>query len=290
MCEGGTKIIPYIRVTDIPVDWILAAITGLGIGIITAYTLYAVLLLFKGLIERIQNKQRTKKASRFSKLNPIEHLKLRGEIDNSSKEKKKTLLVTLGSGLFLAITLPGITGKLIGFPLGVLLGTVGYLRYSKISRERGYSQKLKESILLYDSLMIYIERGDNLQQSLERTLPLLKLLKPAVEKCLKKYPYNPIEAIADMEKDMAFDEAGILISILLQLQNNSQGAHVGGPEAVRLENLRKSLLRTNIKLRPLFQQFQLYLPLVCGFSLITYCYYRHYKEQMGSMNALDLIK
>ncbi|ABO49491.1 hypothetical protein Dred_0956 [Desulforamulus reducens MI-1] len=285
-----TNIYSKINIPEIPTDWFLSTIVGLGVGIITAYTLYAVFLLFQRLVARIQHKQSIKKASRFSKLNPIEHLKLKGQVKKSNKEQKEILFVTIGSGLFLAITLPGITGKLLGFPFGILLGAIGYLRYTKIMRERRYGQKLKEAILLYDSLMIYMERGDNLQQALERSLPLLKLLKTPVEKCLKKYPYNPIEAIAEMEKNMNFDEAGILISILLQLQNNNQGAHVGGPEAVRLENLRKSLLRTNIKLRPMFQQFQLYLPLFCGFSLIAYCYYRHYKEQMGSLNPLDLIK
>ncbi|WP_449241475.1 hypothetical protein [Desulfoscipio gibsoniae] len=265
-------------------------VVAIGAGVITAYIIYAVMNLSEKLSQLVIFKRKSRVYARVSKLNPIERLRLKGQQQNISLEHKKVLLIVLLCGSFLAISLPGWQGKLFGFPLGVLVSAFGYLQYVKIKIRRDYSQKLKEAILMYDAVNIYVSKGDNLYQSLEKSLPMLTVLKPTVEKCLKKYHYNPMQALNDMEKDMDFDEARILTSVFMQIDSTGQGAHISGPEAVRLENIRRSLFKTNISLRPLYQQIQLYLPLGCGFSVVAYCFYRHIQVALGSLHGANLIK
>lgn len=270
--------------------WYYAIAAGTGAGIITGYIMYAVINLIEKSLQLITSKRNSKIITRVSKLNPVEQLKIKGQQQISSLEHKKVLLIVIFSGAFLALSLPGWPGKLFGFPLGVLVAAFGYLQYVKIIKRRDYSQKLKEAILMYDAVSIYVSKGDNLYQALEKSLPMLMTLKPAVEKCLKKYHYNPIQALDDLEKDMDFDEAGVLTSVFMQIDSTGQGAHISGPEAIRLENIRKSLYKTNISLRPMYQQIQLYLPLICGFSVVAYCFYRHVQISLNSLHGVNLIK
>lgn len=271
-------------------EWFYMAPVLLGVGIIAAYFGHAVFLLLDKLIGLVGQEKSKRAKARISKLNPTERLKLRGQLNRQSKQFKEVMAIILGSGFLLALMLPGWLGKIIGFLIGALLAIGGRWIY-KITIKRGNeAQKIKEAILLYDTVLIYHSRGYNLYQILEKTLPLLKILKPAIETCLMNYPHGPIEAISQLEKDLDFDEAGILVSVLLQIKASGEGAHISGPEAVRLEALRESLFMRNIALRPMYQEYQLYIPLVCGFVMIAWCYLRYIQERFGDFNAVTIVK
>lgn len=271
-------------------EWLYMAPVLIGVGIIAAYSGCAVFLILDKLITIVGQEKSKRTKTRISKLNPIERLKLKGQLKRQTKQGKEVMMLALGSGFLLALTLPGWFGKLIGFFIGALLAIAGSWIYEVTKQRRCEAQKIKETILLYDTVLIYHSRGYNLYQILEKALPLLNILKPAIEKCLMNYPHGPMEAIAQLEKDLDFDEAGILVSVLLQIKTSGDGAHISGPEAVRLEALRESLFMRNIALRPMYQEYQLYIPLVCGFVMIAWCYYRYIQERFGDFNAVTFIK
>ena len=263
-------------------------IAGTGAGLAGAA---AVLMLFEQLLKlkvRLKKKAEFKRKSALSSLTLVEKLKVvKKKSDN--EEIRKLALISFGFGAFLAFSMPGIIAKIYGFLLGSVIAALIYIKYDNFKKGGDNAERLKEAILLYDAVEVFTSRGMGVQQALKKSLPLLKSLRPAVEKCLKKLPYAPAESIVEMEKDMGFEEAGILVSVLLQLLAGGTGNTLAGTEAVRLEKIRRALVRKKLSMRPTYQQFQLYVPFACGVAIVLYVLLRHVQTQFASMTGAEMI-
>lgn len=267
---------------------IIYIIAGTGAGLAGVA---AALMLFEPLSKlktKFKKKAEFKRRSALSGLTLVEKLKTVKKKDDSG-ELRKLALVSLGFGAFLAFSMPGFVAKIYGFLLGSVLAALVYVKYDNFRRGGDNAEKLKEAVLLYDAVEVFASRGLGVQQALKKSLPLLKSLRPAVEKCLKKFPYAPAESIAGMEKDMGFEEAGVLVSLLLQLLAGGSGSTIASSEAVRLEKIRRALVRKKLSMRPTYQQFQLYVPFGCGVAIVLYVLVRHVQTQFASLTGAGMV-
>lgn len=195
-----------------------------------------------------------------------------------------------GAGLLLALALPGLLLKVYGFFLGAAAGALGYLRYDALMRGGEKLRRLQEAVLLYDAVDVFTGCGMGLGHALEKSLPLLRRLRPAVERCVAQYPFGPTRAVAEMERDLGFEEAGTLVSVFLHLASSGRGGEVAASEAVKLEKMRRALARTSSNLKPVWQQFQLLFPVFCGMALVLYCLARHVQLQFASLSGQNVVQ
>lgn len=180
--------------------------------------------------------------------------------------------------------------RMFGFLGGAGVGAFFYTLYQKHVQKGVQLKKLKESILIYDALNVYGETGENLPTILEKIVPALDVLKPAVERFLKRYPYGTKEALLEMEKEMNFKEAGLLTSVLFQFIASGMYNNITASEAARIENKRKTIYRTEIAIRPMYRQLVLFIPLGAGIVIVIYAIGRHVLDSLSIFNATQFIK
>jgi len=284
------------------VVYICCLLVAVGTGLAASSMSSLIFDKAKDLIGRVKNMAKTRRMQKESRLTLVEKLIKEKAKSNNNEDIKYLVASGVAGGFFIGMAMPGWYPKFVGFVLGACAGMFIYMQYDRMKRGGDKTRQLKEAVLLHDAVDVFTSYGYSVQQALEKSLPVLKTLRPAVERCLSRYPYEPVKSIIGLGDDLKFEEAGTLVSILLQLHtdgarmqqfakdgSNNSSMHITGSEAVRLEKIRRSITRTSIALRPTYQQFRLYLPLIAGASLIFYCMIRHVQVQFGSLTGANAI-
>lgn len=270
---------------------VLGAAVGIGmvaagLGMIAMSGAEAVYTKVTG---RISLKKLYKKEQQMA-IDPVKQLKELQEKVQKNKDLINMSMLVLITGVACALLAPGTVLKVYGFSSGAGAGAFFYSIYQKQKKKGVRLKKLKEAILIYDAVNVYSETGENLPNILEKILPALDVLKPCVEKLLKRYPYNAQEAVLEMEKEMDFNEAGLLTSVLLQVITTGGHAAITASEGARMEDIRKTIFRTEIAVRPLYRQLVLFLPLGVGITMVLYALGRHVLNSLSVFNAGQFIK
>jgi len=264
-----------------------------GIGLAFAG---AALLAIRGaeaLYEKITGRISLKRLYRQQQqqsLEPVLRLKKLNENLQNNRDLIKMSALVFGAGIIGALIMPGTTLKIYGFSSGAGAGAFFYSFYQKQRKKGVRLKKLKEAIFIYDAINVYSETGENLPNILEKILPALDTLRPAVEKFLKQYPYKAKEAVLEMEKEMDFNEAGMLASVFLQTLSSGGHNHITASEGVRMENTRKTIYKTDIAVRPLYRQLVLFLPAGAGVIMVLYTLGRHVLNSLSMFNASQILK
>jgi hypothetical protein len=234
------------------------------------------------LVKKLKRKEKTSK-------NLVEYLVELRQVAEKKRELSNMVVVSLLAGALVAFIVPGTVARIVGFIAGVMLGMVLNLFMKHYQRSVTRVKKLKEAVLIYDTIDIYTEAGESLPVALSKILPALDALKLPVERFIKRYPYGSGEAIMQLEEDMDFDEAGSLTSVMLQVIKAGSTEGISSAEGVRMENIRKTLHRANIAVRPIYRQIVLFLPLGLALTLVLYVLGKHAVESIMFMNATQYL-
>jgi hypothetical protein len=167
------------------------------------------------------------------------------------------LLATIGTRFFMQGTL-----------MGVCLGAIFSLVVKKSIEDTTKIRQMKELALIYETSVFYASAGYTLYQSLEKSRDMVKLLRPALDKCLAAWPYGSIRAIYSFGEEVDFPEAKVMAGIFAHVEEKgsafSEAAII--EESQSLENLRKTLTEIKILSKPLYFAVYRALPLlaICG--------------------------
>lgn len=270
------------------VPYIIAAL-GLGMAFagLVALVIRGGEIIYYKITGKINLKQLYKKQQEAK--DPVGALK---DIKDSIEQNKELInmsVVLITTGLLFALIVPGTTLKIYAFTSGTGAGALLYSVFTKHKKKGVRLKKLREAILIYDAVNVYGETGENLPNTLEKILPALDTLRPAVEKFIKRYPYEAKEAVLEMEKDMDFAEAGLLTSVFLQIIASGGNSMITTSEGVRMEAIRKTIYKTEIAVRPLYRQLVLFLPLGVGMTMVLYALGKHVLHSLSVFNSTQII-
>lgn len=235
----------------------LLAACALGLGGAAASLVYSLYRLVSGLLPACRLQERLKSLSLKS---TAEAIKMR---KRNQQEKSADFFIFGSAGAFFAASLVPPASWFLAVPLGFSLGAaLAYLARNTYKKMQ-YLQKLREAALLYESIDLYSRVGYTVRQSLELTLPLMKKLRPVVERCIDRCSYGTVWALEQMGKEIGLKEADVLISLLiLAEQSGSQRiAGVMEEESGKLESLRRTLAEIQLAGRPVYMTAYLFLPL-----------------------------
>lgn len=167
------------------------------------------------------------------------------------------LLSTIGTQVF-------IQGTLAGTCLGAILSLV----VKKSIEDATKIKQMKELALIYETSVFYASAGYTLYQSLEKSRDMVKLLRPALDKCLAAWPYGSIRCLYSFGEEVDCPEAKVMAGIFAHVEEKgsafSEAAII--EESQSLENLRKTLTEIKILNKPLYFAVYRALPLlaICG--------------------------
>ncbi|OPY63689.1 MAG: hypothetical protein A4E56_00412 [Pelotomaculum sp. PtaU1.Bin065] len=229
--------------------------------------------------------KKLKKLKEYRK-EPVKYLKELKENAQRNQDIVKMASIATVLAVFGCWILP--KAKIFGITTGMSVGLMAYSWFEKYKKKGVRLEKLRDIITIYDALAVYMPMGKNLQTVLESVSPLLKKLKTPVENCLKMYPYNAKEAILSLEKSCGLEEAGLLVSVLLQVSSTGR-FELSGPEGNRLENIRTSFHDTRQEMMPMHNQLVNLLPFLVGVSIAIYVMGRHALDMLNSFNAMKFM-
>ncbi|ABO49365.1 hypothetical protein Dred_0827 [Desulforamulus reducens MI-1] len=264
-------------------------VTGsLGIGIAAAAVSSEVANVVERIYENINGQVQLRKLRRVEqqRTDPIKYLKGLKEQALKQRETIQVFTIAMTLGLFGLWIAPMF--KSLGFAGGTSLGFLLYSWYIRQHEKGVRLKKLTEAVLIYDAMNVYIPTGRNLTQTLESILPSLKVLRQPIEKFLNRYPSDPKQAKLLLEQDLNFDEAGLLVNVMLQVASTGR-LEVTSSEAVRLEDIRKSMHQTSQAMRPTYIQLVNLLPLLCGASLVIYIVGKHALDTIKALNSTNMM-
>ncbi len=261
---------------------------SVSIGIAGAGVIYLVIELYEAVYSKITGRlslTRKLKRQRKSSKNLVGYLVEIRQASQKNRELVNGLLISLATGAVFAFIVPGLLARVFAFFIGFSVGTILNFFMSRYQGRINRMKKLKEAVLIYDTIDIYTDTGESLPSALEKVLPSLDVLKSPVEKFIKEYPYGPTEAVVRMEKEMGIEEAGILASVMLQVMRTGSIGEISSAEGVRMENIRKTAYRADIAVRPIYRQVVLFLPLGLALTLVLYILGKHAVSSLMFMNA-----
>lgn len=194
----------------------------------------------------------------------------------------------------------GVAGMLVGGALAwgtkllpivlPMSGAAGLLAKEVIKRLGGSKRKfkkLKEVAILYESIDLFTRAGYTVRQSLQMSTMLVDVLRPTVEKCLDRWPAGPLRAIRMLGDDIGVPEADVLTGILMHAEEGGTEKIAGimEQEALRLEDLRRSLAETRVAAKPIYSTIYVFMPVIAAMGmLITPLAYRAFNT-IGGMRA-----
>lgn len=263
---------------------------ALGVAVAIGSMLALLCSFIESIFYKITGRIRLKKIRKLKeyKKEPVKYLKELKENAMRSKDIVRMLGIAAIMAVFGCWLTPKV--KLLGVTSGISAGLIAYSWLDKYKKKGVRLQKLRDIITIYDALAVYIPMGKNLQTVLENVLSLLKELRTPVENCLKEYLYkSKKEAILSLENSCGIEEAGLLVSVLLQVSDTGR-FELSGPEGSRLENIRTSFHETRQEMMPMQNQLVNLLPFMVGVSIAIYIMGRHAVDMLNSFNGTDFLK
>ncbi|MDN5344537.1 MAG: hypothetical protein PWQ18_648 [Clostridia bacterium] len=175
---------------------------------------------------------------------------------------RQALISALGGAAFLGLIIGRMPYILIAMPVGAALGLLARKLAAKIYWGRTHFQRLREAAVLYESIDLFTRAGFTPRQAMELSLPLLTLLRPAVEKCIASWSGGALRAIEQLGNDINLKEADVLIAVLMQIVEGGVAklAGVMEEEAFRLDELRQNLGEMRIAAKPVYSTVYIFLP------------------------------
>jgi len=182
---------------------------------------------------------------------------------------------SLAAGLLFAVLLAGISRSLkegiVLFALGTCAGILAARGVRRLYRGAVKEKRLREIVILFEGVEIYLRAGYSLVQALRAASLLVPGLKRTVNRCVNCWPSGPRVALEQFRKEMNLPEADILVSLLLQIEaagiQNLKG--VMEREAENLDRLRRLKVEARIANRPFYMMLYRILPLAVTLVLIV---------------------
>lgn len=154
--------------------------------------------------------------------------------------------------------------------LGALLGLLADMFRTTLVRSRTRFQKLRELAVLHESVELFSRAGFTVRQSLQLSLPLLKTLRPAVTRCLDRWPAGPLRALSRLSEEIGLPEAELLTGVLMHVEEAGCDQTLGimAEEAARLEELRRALAETRLAAKPIYATLYTFMPVGTVLGLV----------------------
>ncbi|PRR71933.1 hypothetical protein [Neomoorella humiferrea] len=175
---------------------------------------------------------------------------------------RRFIVPTLGGAVFSGLIAGRMPYMLAAVPVGAALGFLAGKLAVKLYRSRTHFQRLREAAVLYESIDLFTRAGFTPRQAMELSLPLLTLLRPAVERCIASWSGGALRAIEQLGNDINLKEADVLIAVLMQIVEGGVAKLTGvmEEEALRLDELRQSLGEMRIAAKPVYSTVYIFLP------------------------------
>ncbi len=229
---------------------VLPALFGGGVGLAAGMLLLLVLRMTPS----------ARLAARLSSLARARPPRLSGNELNTGG--RQALAPALGGAVFLGLIAGQMPYALVAIPVGAALGFLASRIAVKLYRSRTHFQRLREAAVLYESIDLFTRAGFTPRQAMELSLPLLTLLRPAVERCIASWSGGALRAIEQLGNDINLKEADVLIAVLMQIVEGGVAklAGVMEEEAFRLDELRQNLGEMRIAAKPVYSTVYIFLP------------------------------
>ena len=270
------------------------ALTGILLGTCMAAT--AVVHVLVKTLEHVYGRAHTNLEQRFRIQKRLEHadpaqfLKKARRAVELNKELANLILCALVSGVvFFLISGGGIAIRLTMFAVGVTVGIFAYYFYAKYTKNTRKIKVLRELSLVYDTLSIYMDAGENLPTAIGKVLPALDVTKESFERFLVEYNYNIREALLNLEKNLGTEESGVLVSVMLQIVSTGSIKEIAMTEGGKLENARKTAYRVELAVRPIYRQLTLTVPVFLGMATMFYVLGKHVYVSIMSLSGGAMI-
>lgn len=140
---------------------------------------------------------------------------------------RRFIVPTLGGAVFSGLIAGRMPYMLAAVPVGAALGFLAGKLAVKLYRSRTHFQRLREAAVLYESIDLFTRAGFTPRQAMELSLPLLTLLRPAVERCIASWSGGALRAIEQLGNDINLKEADVLIAVLMQIVEGGGETHGG---------------------------------------------------------------
>lgn len=175
---------------------------------------------------------------------------------------RQALVPALGGAIFLGLIAGQMLYALVAIPVGAALGFLASRIAVKLYQSRTHFQRLREAAVLYESIDLFTRAGFTPRQAMELSLPLLTLLRPAVERCIASWSGGALRAIEQLGNDINLKEADVLIAVLMQIVEGGVAKLTGvmEEEALRLDELRQNLGEMRIAAKPVYSTVYIFLP------------------------------
>jgi len=183
------------------------------------------------------------------------------------------------------ISLPAVVAGALGFallvwdtplmlplmPVGGLVGLLGQKLLDRLGSGREHFTKLREVALLYESVDLFTRAGFTVRQALQMSLVMVPKLRRHVEKCLGRWPAGPIRALEQLGADIGIKEADILAGLLMHAEEAGveKVSGVMEQEAVRLEEIRRTLAEVKIASKPIYLAVYVLLPVATALGMLV---------------------
>lgn len=204
-----------------------------------------------------------KLAARLSSLVGPERQKIGVKVKREAPAgERRTVVFALGGAVFSALIVAKMPYVLAAVPVGATLGFLASRVAARLYQSRTHFQRLREAAVLYESIDLFTRAGFTPRQAMELSLPLLTLLRPAVEKCIASWSGGALRAIEQLGSDIGLKEADVLIAVLMQIVEGGVAKLTGvmEEEALRLDELRQSLGEMRIAAKPVYSTVYIFLP------------------------------
>lgn len=240
---------------------ILTALSALGVGLSAA-------ALFTGLLYNISS---ARLANKLSSLRPVKPKPVKITSENRRPfMDTKTLLACFGGAVGFGALAWGTPYLPVAVFLGnlVALGIVFAARYLRGGSDRFL--RLREAAVLYESIDLFGQAGFTVRQAMQLSLPLVTRLRSALEKCISRWGGGSLRAIEQLGHDIGIPDADVLIAVLMHAEEVGTGklAGVMEEEAIRIDELRRTLAEMRVAGKPVYATAYVFLPVATLLGII----------------------
>jgi len=174
------------------------------------------------------------------------------------------------------------------FSMGLIFGVIALVLFNILqilSKAKEREEKVKECLILFDTITTFLKTGVPMQKALEDSKPLLKRLTPAVEECIASWHLGSEKALQKLKERINLPEGDRLVALLLFL--NRAGienySHILLSESQRLEEIRKTQQKVKITQKPVFLIIYRFLPLLVIMGLVMGVLFTRFYTQLNSL-------
>lgn len=193
------------------------------------------------------------------------------KLKSKSQLDQKGKLIILTIALLIAGTGNSILSSFKLFAYGIVAGLIFLIVFLKYRNDAIRVKKLKEVVILFESVELYTKSGYTLYQALKVAKQLTSRIRPSIDKCLNAWSRGSKKALEILQNELGMPESDTLILLLAHMETAGRKELEGllKREAVNIDHLQNIKKKIKIANRPLILMVYRMLPLFSILGIVV---------------------